>query len=271
MTGMPDACPLPGVKILSGLERGIPRGCRLTHTTRRGGVSPPPYDSLNLSHAVGDEPSRVNDNRARLAANLEMSAQHLTFAAQAHGLHLQEVGKTGRGRGHASREDAFPATDALMTKEPDTPLVIMMADCYAVAVMGEGCIAIAHAGWRGTLGDIAGICVRAMGEQGYAPRELYAYLGPGIRDCCYTVDEGRAAAFVERYDEDSVVSERTYEGHRLNLELANILNLRRAGLRPDRIVSHGGCTACDPEYFSYRRDGLTGRQGMIVWMSEGSG
>ncbi len=264
---MAEANPLPGITILSGTGSGLPSGCYLAHSTRRGGVSPAPYDSLNLSHAVGDESAKVNENRARLAETLKLESEHLTFAAQAHGLRLQSVGLSERGRGHASRENAFPETDALLTCEDDTPLVIMMADCYAVAVMGEGCVAIAHAGWRGTLGNLAGICIREMGRLGNEATELYAYLGPGIRNCCYTVDEGRADAFVERFGEDSGVCERTPEGHSLNLELANILNLQRAGIPPERIASHGGCTACDPEYFSYRRDGLTGRQAMLVWKS----
>ncbi len=260
--------PLPGLTVLEHGASGLPPGCHLAMCNRRGGVSPRPYDSLNVSFAVGDDPARVISNRERLASALGFRLVDLTFAAQAHGLRLQAVGPAERGRGCCSTEDAFPETDALLTEEPDTPLGILTADCYAVAVMGERAVAVAHAGWRGTLGNLAGHCVQELGKRGNVPEELTAYLGPGIRKCCYTVDEGRAAAFVERYNERCGVVSKCNEEVRLDLELANKMNLLEAGLRMENIFSQGDCVACNPEYFSFRRDGITGRQAMLIWMSE---
>jgi len=264
---MAEADARPVLMVLRSDDGVLPPGCRLALTTRCGGVSPPPYDSLNLSYAVGDDPALVTINRGRLAAALGLSLSAMTFAAQAHGLEIQPVGPAERGRGHASREEAFPETDALLTEELATPLAILTADCYPVAVMGRRAVAVAHAGWRGTLGDLAGRCVAELAGRGERPEEMAAYLGPGIRECCYTVDEGRAAAFVERYGEHTGVCSRAPEGIRLDLELANRMNLEAAGLRSERIYSQGDCTACNPAYFSYRRDGTTGRQTLVLWMS----
>ncbi len=266
--GMSQGPDLPGLFVLSKREIALPTDCHLAMSRRDGGVSPHPYDSLNLSYAVQDDPARVAANRKILAAALGLEPAGMTFAAQAHGLRLQVVGAAERGRGNASLEDAFPETDALLTEEPDTPLVILTADCYPVAVMAPGCVAVAHAGWRGTLGNLPGLCVEALKDRGYSPDEMVACLGPGIRECCYLVDEGRRKAFVERYGEDEEMIRESSRGVRLNLEKANIRNLLEAGLRPERIYSQGDCTACDPGYFSFRRDGLTGRQSMVVWMSE---
>lgn len=260
----------PGLLLLSNRDVPMPAGCHLALSKRHGGVSPPPYDSLNLSFAVEDDPERVAANRGILAAALDVEATKMTYGAQAHGIRLQVVGVSERGRGHASREDAFPETDALITRETDTPLVILTADCYPVAVMAPGCVAVAHAGWRGTLDNLPGLCVDALRDRGYRPEEMIAYIGPGIRDCCYVVDEGRKQAFVERYGEDKEMCQRSSRGVMLNLERANIRNLQEAGIEPERIFSQGDCTACDVDYFSYRRDGLTGRQAMVAWLSEES-
>lgn len=240
--------------------------CRIALTDRRGGLSAVPYDTLNLSFGVGDDPGRVIVNRDRLAFALGFSLADMTFAAQVHGIRLQAVEEEGRGRGHESLEDAFPETDALLTGLARTPLVILTADCYAVAVCGLRHVAVAHAGWRGTLGDLPGRCVEALCERGERLSGLFAYLGPGIRDCCYTVDEGRAESFVERYGGGAGVVVRRGHGYRLNLEAANRENLRRAGISAERIISHGGCTACDARFFSYRREGVTGRQALVVWL-----
>ncbi len=265
--GMAQRPELPGLLLLSSQDIPIPSNCHLAMSKRIGGVSPSPHDSLNLSYAVQDDPEKVTANRRRLADALGLDLASMTLAGQSHGLRLQIVGAAERGSGHASREDAFPETDALLTQEPDTPLVILTADCYPVAIVATGCIAVAHAGWRGTLGNLPGLCVEALETRGYRAEEMVAYLGPGIRDCCYEVDEGRGKAFVERYGDDKDICRRSARGVMLNLERANVRNLLEAGLRPERIFSQGDCTACDPDYFSYRRDGLTGRQAMVVWMS----
>ncbi len=262
---------LPGLLILDWGASELPPGCHIAMSTRRGGVSPPPYDSLNVSYAVGDDPVSVTRNRGILAAALRLPLSAVTFAAQAHGLRVQDVGEMERGRGHASLGDAFAGTDGLLTEQVATPLAILTADCYPIAVMGDGAIAIAHAGWRGTLGNLAGRCVAELVRRGQPAGEMTGYLGPGIRDCCYTVDEGRAAAFVERYGEESGVCSRSPKGMMLDLAMANRLNLQAAGLQAHRIFSQGDCTACNPEYFSYRRDGLTGRQAMVIWMSGDAG
>jgi YfiH family protein len=186
-----------------------------------------------------------------------------------HGTRIAVVEPDDRGRGHDGLAGAFAETDALITGEADLPIAILTADCYAIALLGERSLALLHAGWRGTLYDLAGICVRAMRENfAESPDALMAWMSPGIRSCCYRVDEGRAALFVERFGEFEGVCVDRPDGCSLDLEKANLLNLVRAGLRKERIRSQGDCTSSDAGYFSYRRDdGTTGRQATIAWMT----
>ncbi|MGB4978524.1 MAG: polyphenol oxidase family protein, partial [Anaerolineae bacterium] len=126
-------------------------------STRRGGVSPAPWDSLNLSHTRGDDTARVNENHRRLCAALNVPADALTNAYQVHGAQVGLIGPAQRGQRQMD-------TDALITATPDTPLLLRFADCTPILLYDpvHHALGLAHAGWRGTVAGIAAVTVQAM-------------------------------------------------------------------------------------------------------------
>lgn len=240
-------------------------GARAVFSTRRGGVSLPPFASLNLGLHVGDDPVAVRENRRRLAAATGLPLGWAT-ARQVHGTTVltataltDEPADLGTG-------------DALITDRPGLPLAIFTADCVAIYLYDpvRRAIGLAHAGWRGTVADIGPRTLAAMTEAyGTRPDDVSAAVAPSIGPCCYEVDEPVMAA-VRHYPWAEEVSQPTAPGHRrLDLWRLNQLQLIAAGVRPDNINVSGLCTACDPDLlFSYRAEaGRTGRQVALLMLS----
>jgi polyphenol oxidase len=212
-----------------------PEGARIWFFTRLGGVSREPYDSLNVSK-VGDDPATVEENISIIRR--AMGSRPTAWVRQVAGDGVVRVSEAGLA-GEA---------DALVTSERDLSLVVAVADCVPVALVGEGGVAMVHSGWRGTLAGIAGKAVRSMGEKG-----VRAYVGPGIRRCCYEVSEELAAEFAARYGR-WVVS-----GRHLSLPDAIRTDLEKSGV--EDIHDLGLCSGCRPDlFYSHRKQGpLTGR------------
>jgi len=221
-------------------------GARLAFSTRRGGTSAPPFDSLNLGLSTADDPARVTANRARLLSVLGVPAARLATAGQVHGPHVTGVTAPGH----------HPGCDALVTTVPGLALAVTTADCMSLLYTAPGAVAAAHAGWRGAAagmpaGALAAICSRA----GCSPGDVTVHLGPCIRGCCYEVGHEVARLFPE-------AAVRPVDGGlRLDLPTAARLALLAAGVPEASIQDTGACTACEPHwYFSHRRDaGVTGR------------
>lgn len=242
-------------------------GIRLLFTDRSGGVSCPPYYSLNLSERCGDDPRAVDSNRKAVACALGLQPGRLVFMEQVHGVRVRRV---GRGSGGGPR--VVHGCDGLFTTEQGLALAALTADCVplAVAFPSSSLVAVLHAGWRGTIGDIAGSFLELMRKElSLNPLEARVVMGPSIGPCCYLVEEGRARLFVEKYGEESGVV-REDGGFRVDLRRANRINLVRAGAREQNIHVVAGCTSCDERYFSFRRDGVTGRQGAFILMEKES-
>ena len=212
-----------------------PEGARIWFFTRLGGVSREPYDSLNVSK-VGDDPVTVEENISIIRR--AMGGRPTAWVRQVAGDGVVRVSEAGLA-GEA---------DALVTSERDLSLVVAVADCVPVALVGERGVAMVHSGWRGTLAGIAGKAVRSMGEKG-----VRAYVGPGIRRCCYEVSEELAAEFAARYGR-WVVS-----GRHLSLPDAIRTDLEKSGVVD--ILDLGLCSGCRPDlFYSHRKQGpLTGR------------
>ena len=219
---------------------------RLAFSTRRGGVSEPPFDSLNLGRSTVDEPDRVAENRARFLAACGARPGQLATAGQVHGARVVEAVAPGH----------HPECDALVTARTDLALAVTTADCMAILYVAPGAVAAAHAGWRGVAAGLpaatlAAVCARA----GCAPEWVEVHFGPCIRGCCYEVGDDVAA----RFPAESI---RPGDPRpRLDLPTAARIALRSAGLPPARLHDTGACTSCEPYwYFSHRRDaGRTGR------------
>jgi polyphenol oxidase len=232
------------------LEAELP-GARAAFSTRVGGVSEAPYEALNVAVLTGDEPDRVGENRRRLAESLERDPGGVVMGRQVHGTELRRHESPQESRVYAEVVKSPDEVDAQATSNRDLTPLVMVADCLPVAMVGARGIAMAHCGWRGLAGGIAGEAAGAVEAEAAA-------IGPGIGPCCYEVGEEVLSAFA---DLDGVA-----RGRMLDLTAVATTLLERAGV--SSIESSGLCTSCNPElFYSHRRDGeRTGRQAGLAWV-----
>ena len=157
-------------------------GALIRVTTRGGGVSGGPYESLNLSFSVGDDPGSVRENRRRVAAAVGAGLDEFVFARQVHSGRPVVVTAADRGRGALSPEDAVPDADALVTADPAVVLAIGVGDCVPVVLCdpAAGVLACVHAGWRGTVARITETTLEAMTGLGARRERVLAGIGPAI-------------------------------------------------------------------------------------------
>jgi polyphenol oxidase len=223
---------------------------RVAFTTRLGGVSEGPFESLNLALLGGDRPELVEENRRRLCAEIGADPEALSLNRQQHTtlVHRAHPGRRGE------------PGDGLWTDQAGLPLLALGADCLPIALArvdgGRPALALLHAGWRGLLEGIAAIGVQALGGSHVA-----AAIGPGIGPCCYEVGEEVAAPFRRAFGFGLV------RDGRLDLWSAAERALRAAGAA--RVERFDLCTACNPElFFSERRTGRPrGTQGVIGFVA----
>ena len=221
-------------------------------STRVGGVSEGPYESLNLGILTQDDPTNVFQNRRRLADRTGIDPERARMAWQRHG----PVVKKASPEGILERVRHEPC-DGWWSDEPGQGMLLLSADCLPVAIARANgappALAVLHVGWRGLLAGIVENGVAALGEG-----RIAAAVGPGIGPCCYEVGPEVRGPFTDRFGPD-VVSEGKLDLWRaveLALEEAGVAEVERSDL----------CTFCHPElFFSHRRDrGTTGRQGVIA-------
>jgi purine-nucleoside/S-methyl-5'-thioadenosine phosphorylase / adenosine deaminase len=232
-------------------------GARAAFSNRLGGISKPPYDSLNLGLLTADEESAVVQNRQRLAEAMGFDPARIVFARQVHGTDLIEHPTEFRGSfvGNDTTKEprnGVPEADGHVVRSPGSVPLVFVADCLPVALSGPDGVAVVHAGWRGLAGGILAAGAEAVGATSAA-------IGPGIGPCCYEVGEEVLGAFGD-------LGEGIAEGQMLDLpEVARRL-LARAGV--ERVESAGLCASCEEElFFSHRRDrGRTGRQAGLAWI-----
>ena len=241
-----------------------PPGVGALGTTRLGGVSGAPFDSLNLGLHVADQEPAVSENRRRLLASLE-GARKLVFVDQVHGTDAvlaEEV---------AGLRQTVRA-DALVTSEAGLALVIMTADCLPVFMATEdgAVVGVAHAGWRGLAGGILESTARLMREQAgrlKSSTRVVAAFGPAIGPDKFEVGPEVRQAFLGK---DGLAELFFKPSPNRGKYLANLYGLAslRLGLVDVAVTGQCGlCTVSDPgKWFSYRRDGQTGRQASAVWI-----
>ena len=223
-------------------------------STRVGGVSEPPYEALNVAVRTGDERDRVRENRARLAAALGRAPESVVMGRQVHGAELRRHDAPQQPRVYADAARSPDEVDAHATADPALTPLVMVADCLPVALSGPGGVAMAHCGWRGLAGGIAG-------EAASAVDATAAAIGPGIGPCCYEVGEEVLAEFSGL--------EGVATGRMLDLGAVAARLLERAGV--ETVDRSDLCTSCNPDlFYSHRRDGeRTGRQAGLVWRAGG--
>jgi hypothetical protein len=241
-------------------------------STRDGGVSEPPYDSANMALHVGDDPSAVIENRRRFCSAIGVDPASLVCAEQVHGNRIARATERDRGRGAASESDVLPGADGLLTDVPHLPLAVFTADCVPLLLCERkrNIIGIAHAGWRGTLAQIARMLTETLQEQfGGEPESCRVALGPSAGPCCYEVGDDVVAAFRDHgRPVEHILSGGTASRHHLNLWEANARQLEQCGVPRRNIALPQQCTVCSSTYFSCRRDGaLTGRNMSVIMLT----
>jgi hypothetical protein len=236
-------------------------------STRQGGVSRPPFDTLNLGQSVGDDSAAVEQNRRRLFGAFGIDAARVVRAWQAHedGVLRVDAGLTGRPGFPGCLLDERAKFDALITRLPGLALVVTTADCLPILIHDpiRAAVAAVHAGWRGTAKRIAARALGAMREAyGTDPADCRAAIGPGIRGCCFEVDAAVTDSMAAALPNWEKHARANRSGHWL-LDLAEVNRaiLEAAGVRADCIEDVGLCTSCrNALFFSHRAEkGRTGR------------
>lgn len=231
-------------------------------TTRNGGVSRPPYNSLNLGFNTDDQRYNVEGNRSTLARAFDLPPHLLLTVQQVHGADVLVIDEPNPDFSHFLKVEC----DAVVTNQPGVMIGVLVADCYPVLLYDPRAKvgAVVHAGWRGAAAGIIAKTVKAMqGGFGSRPMDLFAAVGPGIGAHKYEVDRPVRDAFRAGSGHWESISEEVGLGKwRLDLRRSCLLQLEDAGLDPARLESSEEDTCCHRElFFSYRRDGgKTGRQ-----------
>ena len=222
-------------------------------SARKGGVSDPPCDTLNLGMGTDDLPDRVDENRRRFFHAMRIPLRSAAIPQQVHGNHIARITEPG----------TYPETDGLMTDVPGIALVVQVADCLPIYLHDPAhkAIGLVHAGWRGTRLKIASKAVREMSCRFETKaQDLRVFFGPSIGPCCYDVGDDVSRHFSKDY----------LKNGRLDLWKSNHDLLVDAGVRHDRIVVSRLCTVCLPEWFFSHRagGGKTGRMMAVIGLKD---
>ena len=236
--------------LLSGVRHGF--------STRLGGVSPAPWDSLNLGPGRGDAPENVTENYRRLFACLGADEHRAVLSKQVHQPGVRTVTAADAGKGLLRPRDY--EADALITSEKDLPLVVFSADCGILLLHDPvtGCAGAIHAGWRGCAAGIVEKTVAELGRAfGARPENLLAAVGPCIGQCCFETDDDVPEAMTAALG-NAAEPYLERRGAKWHVDLAGLNRqwLLRAGLAPEHVDTCGLCTACRRDWFwSHRKMG----------------
>ena len=215
-------------------------------STRMGGVSSPPYDTLNLGKRTDDTPTNVEENRRRFYRAMAVSSQNKAIPQQVHGDTIAYVPHPG----------TFPETDGMVTDVPGIALVVQVADCLPIFLYDsrKKAIGLIHAGWKGMMQFIVRKAVEEMVHRFHTqPQDLRVYFGPSIGPCCYEVQDDVTSHFLKKY---------VPEG-KLNLWTCAEDQLIEAGVPKEKIEKSGLCTVCLSDwFFSHRASG--GKAGRMM-------
>ncbi len=235
-------------------EWPAPAAVKAVSTSRQGGSSQPPYEWLNLGDHVGDCAQRVAENRHRLVQALQLPAPPI-WLNQVHGVDVVE----------ASQVLNTPAADASYTRKPGVVCCVMTADCLPLLLCDRGgqVVAALHAGWRGLADGVIEACVARMGRPA---AELMAWLGPAIGPRAFEVGGEVRQRFLACDPAAAAAFEPTLAGRWLaDIYLLARQRLQRAGV--EEVYGGQRCTYEERDhFFSYRRDGVTGRMASLIWI-----
>lgn len=230
-----------------------PANINALQTTRTGGSSVAPYASFNLGSHVGDNPLAVSRNRMLLNS---LCPSEPVWLNQVHGVAVADAGHAG----------CLPQADASVATHPGAVCVVMTADCLPILLCDEkgSVVGAAHAGWRGLCDGVIEATVSAMQVPAST---LMAWLGPAIGPDKFEVGDEVRAAFVARQPQAAAAFVAAAEGKWM-ADIYQLARMRLYALGIKRIYGGELCTYRDAErFYSYRRDGVTGRMGTFIWLS----
>ncbi|QGQ95789.1 peptidoglycan editing factor PgeF [Paenibacillus psychroresistens] len=246
-------------------------------SSRSGGVSSAPFHSLNIGLHVLDNTEDVLLNRQRLANSVNLPIESWVYAEQVHGNEVEVLTSIDRGKGIYSRETALQAKDAFITQSTNICIAALFADCVPLYFFDpvHQAIGLAHAGWKGSVQEIAAVTINQMQQQyNSQPHEIIAAIGPSIGICCFEVDETVMNRVWQIFGKDMLwdledpplYKEKENGKFLLNLQEINRQIMMKAGILPSHIEVTEYCTSCRTDlFFSHRKEnGKTGR--MVAWI-----
>lgn len=240
-------------------------------STKHGGVSEGEFTSLNLGFNRGDEDGRVEENYRRLAEVMEIPFESLVLSKQIHETKIEKVTYEEKGNG-IIYPNKWESADGIYTTELDIALVTHYADCVPLFFYSKAhqIIGLAHAGWRGTVGEIGPKMIEIWTDQEKIDRDtIEVAIGPSIGPCCFEVHEDVAEAFMQKFLEHIDIVEKLESGkYKINLWEYNRQLLIEAGVQPEKIYMSQICTCCGHETFYSHRytQGKRGTLGAIMYL-----
>lgn len=242
-----------------------PVNVRAASTTRHGGVSLPPFDSLNLGAHVGDQAEHVAANRRILTEELALPGEP-HWLSQVHGTTVVDLDNDPGG---------LPEADASTTRQTNTVCAVLTADCLPVLFCDQAGtqVAVAHAGWRGLAGGVLEATVASFSAP---PEDIIAWLGPAIGPQAFEVGEDVRQAFcdvdsaaAEFFVASSLVTQEKPGEQKWMADVYQLARQRLAAVGVNTVYGGGRCTFTEGEdFYSFRREGVTGRMGSLVWVGE---
>lgn len=247
-------------------------GVSVAFSARLGGVSQLPYNTLNLGLHVGDNMDNVIENRRRYLELFSFTPENMICCEQVHGNLVAVVGKEEQGRGALDYHTSLPGYDAMVCNTPGIMLTTFYADCIPIYLFDpwQRVVAIAHSGWKGTMGRIAVQTLRVMQkEYGCSPENIEVFIGPGIGVCCFQIGEELVKQVKEEFSGFNGILKYESNEYAWDLQLTNRFMLQEDGIKSENIIDCQLCTACNPEiFFSYRREqGKTGRMAAVIGLN----
>lgn len=239
------------------MENLTTRPVRMVFTSRAGGASASPYDSFNLALHVGDDEAQVHANRRRLATILDLPEEHFVWMEQLHTNTVTVV--------DGPQADPVEATDALVTTQIGLALCVLVADCTPVLLSDHdaGVIAAAHAGRLGARNGIVARTVQQMVELGAKPANIQALLGPAAAGESYEVPAEMADDVEAHLPGARCATSKGTAG--LDIRAGIVRQLLSLGVT--HIDADPRDTITDESFFSHRREGTTGRQAGVIWLT----
>lgn len=233
------------------------RPVRMVFTAKAGGVSSSPYESFNLGDHVGDAPEDVASNRQRLADVLGLAPEQFVWMEQLHTNTVTVV--------DGPQSEPVEATDAVVTTQPGLALCVLVADCVPVLLSDHnaGVIAAAHAGRLGARNGIVKKTVETMVELGANPANIQALLGPAAAGASYEVPLEMARDVESRLPGSMTKTSKGTTG--LDIRAGLVRQLLSLGVT--HVDADPRDTVTDTDFFSYRREGTTGRQAGVIWLT----